>query len=367
MQTFFKNQYFAYQCRQTGNQLESFLNPDNAMPMKEALFYKKTEPGSVQCLLCPHHCRIKDSEAGRCKVRVNVKGKLFAKSYGMVSALHSDPIEKKPLYHFFPGRKILSIGSFGCNFECSFCQNWEISQCFPEYPDAYRLMSTDQIVQKSLADNDNIGIAFTYNEPGVNIEFLLELAEKIKLAGMQTAMITNGFIADEPLRLLLQHIDAFNVDLKIFSNRLYKSYTRGGLNPVFRTLKAIRQSGKHLEITHLVVTGMNDKTSLFDPMIEWISKELGELTVLHISRYFPSYRLSQAPTSPSVLNYMFDKAKEKLPYTYLGNIILAETSDTFCHNCRALVIERQAKRINITGLNKDGMCLECGQAVIEKL
>jgi len=335
--------------------------------MKEALFYKTTGPGAVQCLLCPHHCQIKDSEAGRCKVRVNEGGKLIAKSYGIVSALHSDPVEKKPLYHFFPGKKILSVGSFGCNFECSFCQNWEISQCFPEYPDAYRLMSTDKIVQRSLGDHDNIGIAFTYNEPGVNIEFVLELAEKVKLAGMKTAMITNGFIADKPLRQLLQHIDAFNVDLKVLSNRLYQSYTSGRLNPVLRTLKAIRQSGKHLEITHLVVTGMNDKTSLFDPMIEWISKELGEITVLHISRYFPSYRLSQSPTSPSVLNYMFDKAREKLPYTYLGNIILAGTSDTFCHNCHALVIERQAYHTKIIGLNKDGTCLQCGQVVIEKL
>jgi pyruvate formate lyase activating enzyme len=331
--------------------------------MKEASFYKVVKPGVVQCYLCPHHCRLEDSESGHCRVRVNEKGKLIAKSYGLVSALHSDPVEKKPLYHFYPGKRILSVGSFGCNMACSFCQNWEISQCFPEFPDAYRLMNTDQIIAKAKKENDNIGIAFTYNEPVVNFEFMLELATKAKNAGMQTAMITNGFISMEALKQLLPFIDAFNVDLKVFSDSLYKSYTSARLNSILRTLKEIRKSGKHLEITHLVVTGMNDNTKLFNPMIEWIAIELGELTVLHISRYFPNYRMSQAPTSPSVLNYMFDKAREKLPYTYLGNIILAGTSDTYCHNCHELVIERQVYATQIAGLNEKGECKFCGKAI----
>jgi pyruvate formate lyase activating enzyme len=331
--------------------------------MKEASFYKVVQPGVVQCYLCPHHCRIAESESGRCRVRVVEKGKLIAKSYGLVSALHSDPVEKKPLYHFYPGKKILSVGSFGCNMACSFCQNWEISQCFPEFPDAFRLMNTDQINTKAQNEPDNIGIAFTYNEPVVNFEFMLELAIKAKNAGMQTAMITNGYIAQEALKQLLPWVDAFNVDLKVFSNSLHKSYTSAGLNPILRTLKEIRKSGKHIELTHLVVTGMNDTASLFKPMVEWITNELGELTVLHISRYFPNYRMSEAPTSPSVLNYMYDKAREMLPYTYLGNIILSGTSDTHCHNCNAPVITRHVYETKVIGLNERGECLVCGKSV----
>jgi pyruvate formate lyase activating enzyme len=335
--------------------------------MKEARFYKPVRDDVVQCFLCPHHCHISSSEAGKCRVRLNESGKLFAKSYGLVSALHSDPVEKKPLYHFYPGKKILSIGSYGCNLQCSFCQNWEISQSFPEYPDAFRLMDTDQIIAKAAGEAENIGIAFTYNEPIVNYEFMYELASKAKMAGMKTAMITNGFIAEKPLGELLSLMDAFNVDLKVFSNSLYKSFTGGSLNPVLRTLKMIRNSGKHFEITHLVVTGMNDRTVFFDPMIEWIARELGETTVLHISRYFPNYQLSHAPTSPSILSYMFDKARLKLPYTYLGNIILPGTSDTFCHNCNTKVIVRQAYCTSILGLNQNGNCRECGQAIIKDI
>ncbi|HHN48819.1 MAG TPA: AmmeMemoRadiSam system radical SAM enzyme [Bacteroidales bacterium] len=335
--------------------------------MKEAGCYKPVYADVVQCFLCPHHCRISSSEAGKCRVRVNEAGKLIAKSYGLVSALHSDPVEKKPLYHFYPGKRILSIGSYGCNLQCIFCQNWEISQSFPEYPDAFRLMDTDQIIARAAGEAENIGIAFTYNEPIVNYEFVYELAAKAKLSGMKTAMITNGYIAEQPLRELISSMDAFNVDLKVFSSSLYKSFAGGSLNPVLRTLKMIRNSGKHLEITHLVVTGMNDKTTFFDPMIEWIARELGEYTVLHISRYFPNYQMSHAPTSPSILSYMFDKARSKLPYTYLGNIILPGTSDTFCHNCRTKVIERQAYCTKILGLNQNGNCRECGQAIIKEI
>jgi pyruvate formate lyase activating enzyme len=295
---------------------------------------------------------------------VNENGRLIAKSYGLISALHSDPIEKKPLYHFFPGKRILSLGSFGCNFHCSFCQNWEISQNFPEYPDAFRLVDPEQIIQQAITDKENIGIAFTYNEPVVNFEFIKEVATKARKAGIKTAMITNGFIAEKPLNQLLSLIDAFNVDLKVFSGQLYRSNTGGRLEPVLQTLKTIRKSGLHLEITHLVVTGMNDSSELFDPMIDWIHNQLGELTVLHISRYFPNHQMSQSPTSASLLGYLYDKAREKLPYTYLGNIILPGTSDTFCHHCQAKVIERHIYKTRITGLNEKGNCLDCGQSII---
>lgn len=332
--------------------------------MEEALYYRTIGKRAVKCLLCPHYCIIEDTEAGRCKVRENIDGKLIAKSYGIVSAVHYDPIEKKPLFHFYPGGKILSIGSYGCNFGCSFCQNWEISQFVPPHPDACNHMNVENIIQKAREYPDNIGIAFTYNEPMVNFEFMLELANKAKKEGLKTAMITNGFISEKPLKELLPVIDAFNVDLKVFSNKLYRTTTGGRLNPVLRALKVIRQSDKHLEITHLVITGLNDKIPLFDPMINWISNELGNLSVLHISRYFPGYNSTQPPTSPSTLNYLFNLAREKLPYSYLGNIILAGASDTYCHNCHALVIERQVYETRMVGLDGRGNCAACGQPLV---
>lgn len=335
--------------------------------MKEALYYRKLDAANVQCLLCPHHCRLKDGETGRCSVRTNLKGQLFAMNYGLFSALHADPIEKKPLYHFYPGSKILSFGSFGCNLQCDFCQNWEISQHFPEYPDAYRLMSASEIVDKAKNEDGNIGIAFTYNEPIVNFEFMLEVARAAQAAGLKTAMITNGFITEAPLKQLIACIDAFNVDLKIFSNHYFQKFAGGRLDPVLRSLKLIAASDKHLEITHLVVTGINDDPGDFENMLDWICKELGTLTILHISRYFPNFRLSQPPTAPALLNYMFDLAKNQLPYTYLGNIILGDTSDTFCHSCQSKVIERIGYDVRIIGLNQSGSCLNCGQKVIKHI
>lgn len=291
----------------------------------------------------------------------------MAMNYGLFSALHTDPIEKKPLFHFYPGSSILSLGSFGCNLHCDFCQNWEISQHFPEYPDAYRLMTASEIVEKARNEEGNIGIAFTYNEPTLSIEFMLEAALQAKASGLKTVMITNGFITETPLKKLLSCIDAFNVDLKMFSNHHYQKFTGGRLDPVLRSLKLIAASGKHLEVTYLAVTGINDDIAEFEKMIAWIRHELGAMTVLHISRYFPNFRLNHPPTAPALLNFMFDLAKKQLPYTYLGNIILGDTSDTWCPSCQSKVIERMGYEVKITGLNTSGNCSYCGHKVIQHI
>ncbi len=340
--------------------------PDQIIkPMKEALFYKTLGSDTVQCLLCPHHCRLSIGEEGKCRVRINENGKLIAKSYGVISAIHTDPVEKKPLYHFYPGKNILSIGSFGCNFHCDFCQNWEISQSFPTNHYKLHHASVDEIIEKAKQIKDNIGIAFTYNEPVINYEFVFELAVKAKESGLKTAMISNGFIAEKPLMYLLTYIDAFNIDLKVFSDDLYRKHSGGRLSPVLRNLKTIRKRNCHLEITHLIVTGMSDNTELFDDMLNWIVNELGEHTVLHLSRYFPNYQMNRPPTTPSLLKYMFDKAQQKLPYVYLGNIFLDGFSDTSCHNCHSTVIERYAYEVNVSGLDENGNCSNCGQNIIQ--
>lgn len=335
--------------------------------MKEAEFYRKLPGNVVQCYLCPHHCKLDDNGTGICKVRKNRGGKLIAESYGLVSSIHSDPIEKKPLYHFFPGRSILSIGSYGCNFRCEFCQNWQISQFMPAKTDHKTYTSSDDLLKLANQRTNNIGIAFTYNEPAVNFEFMFELALLAKSEGMHTAMITNGYITEEPLNRLLPYIDAFNVDLKIFSESKHLEVTGARLKPVLRTLKKIRKTGKHLEITHLVVTGINDDLNMFGEMTEWIASELGEHTVLHISRYFPGYKYGKTATSPSLLNFMYSRATEKLHYTYLGNIILEGTSHTYCHNCKAAVIERFGYHTVIKGLDESGNCMNCGNHIIDNI
>jgi len=335
--------------------------------MKEAGYFRKLSGKIVRCGLCPHHCKLDDNCTGICKVRRNRGGILIAESYGLISSINSDPIEKKPLYHYYPGKNILSIGSYGCNFRCGFCQNWQISQSMPVINKSAAYTLCSDVVQLAGKPDDNVGIAFTYNEPAINFEFMLELAMLAKSAGMATAMITNGYIAMEPLSRLLPYMDAFNVDLKLFSESKHLEVTGAKLKPVLSALKRIRKAGKHLEITHLVVTGINDHLGMFGEMTEWIASELGENTVLHISRYFPAHMYHKPATSPSLMNFMYNKAIEKLHYTYLGNITLDGTSHTYCHSCKSTVIERFGYRAVVKGLDVSGNCTYCRNHIIDNM
>lgn len=335
--------------------------------MKEAEFYRKLTGDAVQCYLCPHHCKLDNGSFGICQVRQNKGGKLIANSYGLVTAMHSDPVEKKPLYHFYPGKCILSIGSYGCNFRCEFCQNWQISQCMPAKKERVKVVSSQEVLEIASQIKNNIGIAFTYNEPAVNYEFMFELAGMVKSSGMSTVMVTNGFIAEKPFSEILPYMDAFNVDLKLITEDQHLAVTGARLRPVLRTLKSIREAGKHLEITHLVVTGINDNLEHFGEMIKWISGELGGETVLHISRYFPSYKYARSATSPALMDIMYNKAIEKLHYTYLGNILIEGTAHTYCSTCKAILIERCGYQTTITGLDNDGNCQYCGKHIIDYL
>jgi pyruvate formate lyase activating enzyme len=288
--------------------------------MRTALYFEKLEESKVECLLCPHNCVLKEGKAGICRVRRNVSGELVSENYGKLSALHIDPIEKKPLYHFYPGSKIFSVGSVGCNLKCNFCQNCDISQTgvsdFPWLKD----FSAEELVNKAAGISENIGIAFTYNEPTVFFEFMLDSAKLSRQKGLKNVVVSNGFINEIPLNELLPWIDAINIDLKAFTDDFYKKQTQSQLEPVKQALKIIRKSGKHLELTNLVIPGLNDDEIIFKSMVDWIAQELGKDTILHISRYFPRYK-SQIPlTSESTLKSLFKIAKEKLRYVYLGNV-----------------------------------------------
>jgi pyruvate formate lyase activating enzyme len=330
---------------------------------KEALFYTN-ENTKVLCQLCPHECVVKDTELGVCGVRKNEKGIFITTNYGIASALGMDPIEKKPLYHFYPGKEILSLGSLGCNMKCVFCQNNEIAQTTVDDFSFSRKIIPEEIVEKASSLKNNIGIAFTYNEPSVYYEYMFDIAYLAKKENFKTAIISNGFINEKPLERLLPYSDAFNIDLKAFSENFYKKSTKSRLKPVLDRLIQIKKSNKHLEITNLVIPTLNDSKEEFRLMTSWISENLGRETVLHISKYFPRYKLDIEPTPIKTLLSFYNIAKESLNHVYLGNIAIPEGNDTFCPNCSERVISRTGYHINIIGLDEKGNCSNCGENVI---
>ncbi|WP_372934700.1 AmmeMemoRadiSam system radical SAM enzyme [Mariniphaga sediminis] len=328
--------------------------------MQEALFYEKQKNDLVKCLLCPWFCELKPGQTGSCKVRENVEGTLVTHVYNKVAALSTDPIEKKPLYHFYPGKNILSIGEVGCNLHCNFCQNHHISQCLATEFYGFHSVTSEQIVNRALSVRNNIGIAYTYNEPFTFYEFMSDIAQLSLENGLRNVVVSNGYINPEPLSRILPYIDAFNIDLKAFDNNFYKKQTKGKLKPVKETLKKIAGSASHLEITNLVITSLNDDESAFEKMVKWIAAELGPEVPLHLSRYFPQYRSTLPPTPQKTLNNLFSIASQHLQYVYLGNVNEGKKSSTFCSSCGTLLIERNGYQTKIISADFDGRCPKCG-------
>jgi pyruvate formate lyase activating enzyme len=331
--------------------------------MKIAQFYNKLDNGTVQCHLCPHNCILSDGKLGICGVRRNTGGDLYSETYEKVSAIHFDPIEKKPLYHFLPGKIILSIGSVGCNLSCSFCQNCDISQVTVDDFSWFKHYSVGEIIDIALDRKDNVGISYTYNEPTIHYEYMLEIATEIKRKKMFNVMVSNGFINPEPLKKLIPVMDAFNIDLKAFTDEFYKKQTKSDLKPVLDTLKLINESGRHFEITNLVIPTLNDDPLTFGKMIEWIHNELGEYTILHLSRYFPHFKMTIAGTPLSTLERLFNIAKEKLHYVYMGNVAGSEGQNTCCPFCQNLLISRSGYFTSVTGITGDVKCKKCGSKI----
>jgi pyruvate formate lyase activating enzyme len=327
----------------------------------ESQFYIKIDSDKVECQLCPHNCKIKSERLGICNVRLNRGGVLESVQWGVIASSSLDPIEKKPLYHFFPGKKIYSIGGYGCNLKCEFCQNFEISQYIPQNIDSIRIIQPSEIVQKAKIFPDNIGIAFTYNEPIISFEYMLETAKLSKQEGMKNVMVSNGFINPKPLAVLLENIDAFNIDLKAFTDEFYRKFTGSRIEPILNALKAIRKSGKHLEVTFLVISSLNDNEDEAKAMFNWIANELGGDTILHLSRYHPSYLLNNPPTPQDTLLNFYHLAKEKLQYVYLGNIHTnGEGSNTDCPKCGNIMIKRDGYFASTVGVDSKGNCSKCG-------
>ena len=272
------------------------------------------DSGKVRCILCPQYCLIDNGHVGFCNVRYNEEGVLYSENYGIISAYAMDPIEKKPLSRFHSGSKILSIGTYGCNLKCSFCQNHRISQEIKE-----GISTTPQnIVDMASHERDNIGIAFTYNEPTVWYEFIIETAKLNKENEKENVLITNGYINEEPLEKLLPYIDAMNVDLKGMDDSFYNDICKGRVEPVLRT---IQKSAKHchLEITTLLVTNKIDNVKTVTDIAQWIG-HIDRNIPLHLSRYFPNYHYNAPPTDVEFMRAAKHEAEKYLNYVYLGNV-----------------------------------------------
>jgi pyruvate formate lyase activating enzyme len=334
--------------------------------METAKYFESLPDQKVKCTLCPHYCNLSPGKYGVCKVRKNHDGRLATTNYGQVSAIRFDPIEKKPLYHYQPGSKILSVGSVGCNLSCKFCQNYEISQCRVEdYPYLHHY-SAEDVVRAALKEPDNCGISYTYNEPTVWYEFMLDIASLASQKNLANVVVTNGYINLEPLEELGAYIDAFSLDLKAFNDSFYRRLTGASLDPVLATAKAIYKMGKHLEITNLVVTHENDNAGEFTDMVKWIAEELGPDVVLHISRYFPTYKLEHEATPESTLKRFYEIALEHLDYVYLGNVRTQNGQNTYCKNCGELAIGRDGYITTWEGLDEKGNCSNCGEHIISR-
>ncbi len=332
--------------------------------MHEALYYTSASDNTIQCRLCPHRCKISPSQTGFCRVRENIDGKLYASTYAKVSSINLDPIEKKPLFHFYPGKKILSIGQVGCNFHCSFCQNYRISQCRPTDFFWLKEYNIEDLVEQAAGIPSNIGLAYTYNEPFIAYEYLLDLSIANHAQRLKNVVVSNGFINKIPLRKLLPHVDAFNIDLKAFNDRFYRVQTQGRLAPVLQTIEAIAHSNAHLEITCLIIPGLNDSSKEFDLMLDWIINHIGENIPLHLSRYFPSFRMKQEATPETTLLQLYYHAKKRIRHVFLGNLFTADKANTFCPACGYEVISRNRHKINVSGLSPDGFCTFCHHPVL---
>lgn len=312
--------------------------------MKEALFFERTENGMVHCFLCPHHCRIAPGRAGTCRVRKNIDGTLYSANYAKVSSWGMDPIEKKPLYHFFPGSWIFSVGSFGCNFRCKFCQNWQIAQ-LTEVPTEE--ISAEELVNVASRQKDNIGIAYTYNEPTIWYEYVIECASLARKKGLKNVLVTNGFIEKEPLEKLLPFIDAMNIDVKAYTEDFYRDITFGKLSPVKRTVE-IAQKSCHVEITTLLIPGMNDGEDEVEALAKWLASLRKDIP-LHLTRYFPNFKLDLPPTPVETIRRAREIAMKYLDYVYTGNVVDEEGSNTYCPKCGELLIARQGYDVEVLG------------------
>ncbi|WP_028307109.1 AmmeMemoRadiSam system radical SAM enzyme [Desulfitibacter alkalitolerans] len=327
--------------------------------MHLASWAEKQDNERVLCLLCPHACSIPQGEKGKCRVRVNRKGNLYSENYGKVTAVNVDPIEKKPLYHFYPGKNILSIGTFGCNLHCDFCQNWQIAHAVEQGKE----ITPEEVAEISkmyYVNQNSLGVAYTYSEPGMWYEFIKDTAPLIKEGNMKNVLVTNGFLNRRPFKELLVNIDALNIDVKGFADEFYKKIVKGKLKPVLENCYLAREMACHLEITTLIIPGLNDDEHEIRDLAKWLAS-IDPLIPLHLSRYYPNYKLQLEPTPLKTLERAWETAKEYLNYVYIGNAPELDKCHTYCSECNALLIERTFYNTRLR--YGEGACPKCSKQV----
>ena len=321
----------------------------------KVLFYEKLED-KIKCRVCPHNCLIDEGKFGVCRVRTVKNGEALAINYGEVTSAAVDPIEKKPLYHYKPSKDILSLGSFGCNMTCSFCQNYEISQNRP----ATEFISIEKLISIIPTIENNAGVAFTYNEPMMWYEYMYDASRKIKEHNKDTSVVvvTNGYINKEPLKRLLPYVDAMNIDLKGYTNRYYNKVCGARLEPVLETIKRCNENC-HIEITTLLVSDENDSLEEVREIAQFIAS-VNEDIPLHLSRYFPRYKMINEATKIEKITEAQYEAKKYLKYVYVGNVGGVD-NNTYCPKCKSLLINRNgySTEVHIS----DGICKWCGEKI----
>ena len=305
----------------------------------------------MQCFLCPHECVVKPGKEGICRNKKNIEGELSAHRYGQASAIAMDPIEKKPLYHFYPGSQILSIGTVGCNFSCDFCQNYHLVEATVPVEDV-----TPEVLVSAAKKHDSIGLAYTYNEPFISFEFVLDCAALARKEKLKNVLVTNGSYNPEPFAELLPYIDAMNIDLKSIRPQFYKKYCHARLEPVLASIETAQKSCL-VELTNLVVTGLNDSDQDLQDLVDWVAKLNPEIP-LHFSAYRPMYKMSNPPTPIERLRKAYELAKEKLKWVYVGNVYMDVGEDSLCPNCGALLVKRRGYAVRVNDL-EGSHCGKC--------
>lgn len=310
----------------------------------EAKYYEKLDGTKIKCTLCPKNCIIQKNETGFCGVRENKNEKLVPLGYNRISSLSIDPIEKKPLFHFYPNKKTLSIGGYGCNLNCDFCQNWEIARsCVKDY---YKITS-NKIIERAKKEKIQI-ISYTYNEPLINYEFIYNTAKKAKEEGIKNVIVSNGYINKKPLKEISKYLDGSNIDIK-GDNEFYKKHTKSTLKPVLETIKILKEKNIWTEITFLLIEGLNDQKEFLKYLKDFILK-IDKNIPLHINRYFPQYKLRKEKTSENRMKKVKKYFDQFLNHVYLGNINLKNYQDTKCPICNKTLIKRQGYKTKINSL-----------------
>jgi len=332
--------------------------------MKEAMLYRKLSDNRARCNLCAHRCMIGDGKKGICQVRENRDGTLYTLVYGRPIAQHVDPVEKKPLFHFYPGSTAYSIATPGCNFRCRWCQNWEISQMPRERHLIMGQMASPEEIVSAAQRSGTRSIAYTYTEPTVFFEYTYDIARLAHDADLANVYVTNGYMTEEMLETFYPYLDAANVDLKAFRDETYRKYVGARLQPVLDSLRRMRQLGIWLEVTTLVIPGVNDEEAELRDAAQFVAQELGTDTPWHISRFFPAYKMMDTPPTPVET---LRRAREigltgGLRYVYVGNVPDEGSQDTTCPACGRLLIRRHGFSI-VANHIRDGRCPDCGTPI----